>query len=566
MSAHATLRSRVSRMLAAGDLEPPGLAPAAVLVVRSLADPLPRRLRPDARLARLPAEWERAARGALEVRLRGAAGPARGAVPAAAGAVYFADTAEMLACFADDAARGLLRARWWWAALRRDLPAGPMEAVTALWVREARYVPAALAGLHARGRAVALVAALAPAHAAEVLAATTSAWRLPAAGAIAPTRTGRAGEAGPDRPAPGPPGAEIGEPPPPPWETLLAPGIVPPGIAPARRALLGVALALHGDPLRARAAVSVAAIDGWLAAARRAPTVPAAPDGGASRPPALRGPSPDPITRPKAAGVAVPDGTTRRPPEPVAQGPAQAPPRPVPTEGRPSRRTAAPREPVPRGGPGVGDGAETASPATWDGGAEQLETAVGGVLFLVNVLRQLRFFDALDDHFGVAPAVGGWAWIELFGRALLGRGPAGLADDPLWRVLAALDGRGPAAPLGGGFGCERFDLPAHWAVPAAAGAGGGRGALLRGPPLDPALRRFLGAVVPSLRAWLASRLGAPDPADALLLRRGSVRATGAHVDLHLPLDAATAPVRIAGLDVDPGWVPELGRVVTFHYT
>lgn len=38
-----------------------------------------------------------------------------------------------------------------------------------------------------------------------------------------------------------------------------------------------------------------------------------------------------------------------------------------------------------------------------------------------------------------------------------------------------------------------------------------------------------------------------------------------HVDVHLRMDDIRLPVRRAGLDVNPGWLPWLGRVVTFHY-
>ncbi len=38
-----------------------------------------------------------------------------------------------------------------------------------------------------------------------------------------------------------------------------------------------------------------------------------------------------------------------------------------------------------------------------------------------------------------------------------------------------------------------------------------------------------------------------------------------HVDLTLPMNAISLPARRAGLDRDPGWVPDLGRVVLFHF-
>jgi hypothetical protein len=33
----------------------------------------------------------------------------------------------------------------------------------------------------------------------------------------------------------------------------------------------------------------------------------------------------------------------------------------------------------------------------------------------------------------------------------------------------------------------------------------------------------------------------------------------------MDLKHVSLPVRLAGLDANPGWYPELGRVVTFHY-
>ncbi|MCG6942875.1 MAG: hypothetical protein LJE69_16690 [Thiohalocapsa sp.] len=52
---------------------------------------------------------------------------------------------------------------------------------------------------------------------------------------------------------------------------------------------------------------------------------------------------------------------------------------------------------------------------------------------------------------------------------------------------------------------------------------------------------------------------------ALLQVPGRLLHTPTHLDLHWPLAAVRLPVRLAALDIDPGWVPWLGRVVTFHY-
>jgi hypothetical protein len=195
-----------------------------------------------------------------------------------------------------------------------------------------------------------------------------------------------------------------------------------------------------------------------------------------------------------------------------------------------------------------------------------------GVFFLVNVLRSMDFFRALDEHFEVDPTVGGWAWVELVARALLGPDAAGLADDAVWRVLAELDGREPDVLPGGGFVAPRTEALPEWWIDLFRGAPPAPEA---SPPLGmqptAALGRFLDVVIPVIRARVEAALSAAggDPEErlepALLRRMGTVAATRTHVDVHLDLDQATLPVRLAGLDANPGWVPELARVVTFYF-
>jgi hypothetical protein len=73
-----------------------------------------------------------------------------------------------------------------------------------------------------------------------------------------------------------------------------------------------------------------------------------------------------------------------------------------------------------------------------------------------------------------------------------------------------------------------------------------------------------------LRAWLLAtrrwlrrqaRLGLAD----VVRRPGRMTATRTHLDLFFDLDQADIRIRRAGLDIDPGWVPWLGRVLYFHY-
>jgi hypothetical protein len=78
------------------------------------------------------------------------------------------------------------------------------------------------------------------------------------------------------------------------------------------------------------------------------------------------------------------------------------------------------------------------------------------------------------------------------------------------------------------------------------------------------------AIVSARHAWLHAvrhwirpngRMGLV----TLIRRRGLVLASRAHLDICFSLDQADVRLRRQALDVDPGWVPWLGRVVRFHY-
>jgi hypothetical protein len=52
---------------------------------------------------------------------------------------------------------------------------------------------------------------------------------------------------------------------------------------------------------------------------------------------------------------------------------------------------------------------------------------------------------------------------------------------------------------------------------------------------------------------------------SLIRRPAYVATTGTHIDVSIPFNLLDIRVRMAGLDIDPGWVPWLGRVIQFHY-
>jgi hypothetical protein len=231
-----------------------------------------------------------------------------------------------------------------------------------------------------------------------------------------------------------------------------------------------------------------------------------------------------------------------------------------------------------------------------------IATELGGVLYLTNLLIWL---DWLQPE-----GLSGWGMLEALARDLL---DCADDDDPLWELLASLDGREPGMPLSTAPVPELFRLPlkqvpCRWVVVehhervSILDAEGGyliadvprhgrtvadivqaemasynlqatwqRGNLPPFTPVRDDLRRRLG---PGVAFWLERAHGyvrymlehmLNDSAVALLYKAGHIAVSRTHIDLFMPFDQICIPVRRAGLDTNPGWVPELGYIVLFHF-
>lgn len=246
---------------------------------------------------------------------------------------------------------------------------------------------------------------------------------------------------------------------------------------------------------------------------------------------------------------------------------------------------------------------------------EAMQTELGGVLFLVTLLKSLRLPASLEEECSQELGIGTWEVLELCARCLLGPGATHLIHDPVWRALARLDGRAAEVPAGSGFiGRPCYRLPESWlaALPpmgrpaircrdtrvemwhpagivisdcevagaaevrAMAGSGsryGARGEWAGAAPLGVApgrpLRRFLSFLMPYLRWRLAASLGLRHTSRhrlaTILQRPATVWLTSTHVDVVMDLNQASGPIRLSGLDADPGWLPDFGHVIQFHY-
>ncbi|MCO5242434.1 MAG: hypothetical protein M9927_01115 [Anaerolineae bacterium] len=230
------------------------------------------------------------------------------------------------------------------------------------------------------------------------------------------------------------------------------------------------------------------------------------------------------------------------------------------------------------------DGAQTSvqnlETAEWLDG---VATELGGVLFLINLMQRLDLPNCFERDWQLASQIGPWGTLELLARGLLASelptfprvGNSDLRTDPLWSALAVIDGRRAGELPGGAIRLPAvLRVPATWAQwlntdPVEQVVDLAQLTPLAGGLLDGVghhLRVWLAAVLPLLRAMLSNALGQGfDPLSDLLLRRGQLYVTSSHVDLVMPLGSVAMPVRVAGLDFDPGWLPAFGRVVQFHY-
>jgi hypothetical protein len=692
------LRLRVSHVMDCAALEPAGLPPSAILLVRRLDDPHPRAFLPYVDAIRPGRAWERAAQSRLEELHRRAARPALGFVPNSCESVLFADPGEMLACLAYDLLHGNTNISWWWQLISRTLCPGSLEGWVAAWRRQPRYVPAALRILSERRAAVELVASLSSAAASSLFSEVVREFGLDLAltssllMADAHLHQAQAADSEQHELASRPVLPASAEAIPavaPPWSSVIPVALVPHTLEVTQSALLGVSLVLQYAPDAARSHRFSRHFNEWYRSAYRRPLKQT--NSGADwetghetdtqsetqlTPVVASEACREPDIAPDFTALPIADGgltrSTGQPEMPSAavasfsgvseqgrvrsqdnyrgfsedmveraissQLPSliQAPLAPASVEDLHSKGPVFQRIADKVIATGLHPSSEilskaAAAPVLREISLliEPIPTELGGVLFLVNLMRALRLPECLETEFGVE-AINGWTLLELLARCLLGPGRQAHIDDPLWTVLAGLNER--RVPVGDGFaGQKRYRLPATWisqlGMDESADIGvrlcGSRlqlwhssgfllldstmdslsarehieaecrsieevfrlrslthwrrvnrpaagGCCALGMKLEAEFRRFLAFLLPYVHYRLALALGAvPNRsfnfAAELLLRRGSLYVTATHVDLVMGMAQATGPIRLSGLDADPGWIPELGRVVKFSF-
>ncbi|MDX6475106.1 MAG: hypothetical protein QOH95_617 [Gaiellaceae bacterium] len=505
-------RLRTERALAGVELRPRGLAPGAVLLVRALR----------ARIGEAPA--------ALEDLLRSASRPAREAVPAASNAVLFSSRAELLACLAGDVCSGVAAGRWWWTLVAPDTtPSGAVQ----VWIETAEAVPAAFAILATRGTAVEVASTFGEAQA-EKLAAAVARVHGVATHVAAPVRPFTQGERDADRPG------SAGD---------SAPEADSSALKPAQANLLRLSLTLARAPaaLRMEAAAPARAdpLHGGpppssVGAGREQPRhrqreQPRRASSGA-HPPQRAPASPEPAAReslqpskaaprgpghPEAPAIAA-DVEPRAVP-PVAATPASvddALAETPPTTPRDEPATLPDAEQVvgPPAAPFAPSDLEEPVPLAW---RPPVATGLGGLLFLVGVAQRLGLYADFTEPAAPGLALDPWRFVALVGAALVDLEHQ--REDPIWALLAEL-ARGDDERL------PSDELDLHTA---------------------------------SVREWLETNVELTPP--EMLERPALVYADDTRVDAVFALVGHPIELRLAGIDIDPGWIPAAGRGLYFHF-
>ena len=573
--------------------------------------------------------WERAALGRLDALCISAARPARSAVGSAAEAVLFADQSELLACLALDLSTGGGTAWWWKSILRSHLARGfgvSPEVWLRVWAEHALYVPAAVELLEAKKVAVRVLERITPSQAWGLLLVVASAFGIPltalradcddvgpllATGNGGSTSQGVSDESG--LPAvTGESDTPAGQEQPTgssgchqtvtaPWEPYVASNAVPGTLGLERRALLGLSLLLHRAPRKMDGPRFVAHFRAWLSNERALR--------GASDPDGVTSPSDYSPPGPRAqdrSGTRVPS-TIDRPD--TAQNPAGLGAASKATQAQTDAHLDANEsntdihgdiQPAPLV---LNEASRAEAQFLFEDGCQ---TRLGGVFYLVHLLLR-------SDLLSFEVNLRGWALLELLARCLLYHEWEEVAEDPIWDALALLDLREPGTLPGADFTpLAAYEAPESWyrglndskryarfrsdrlevwhaegflaldsttAIHTASTEAATyarlthqqrrafrNGASVCAPGLDlsPQLRRFLHFLLPYVRWRLRRALGDTSLTDALR-RTGRLYITPNHVDLVMRMKQISVPVRIAGLDANPGWTPELGRIIKFHF-
>ena len=185
-----------------------------------------------------------------------------------------------------------------------------------------------------------------------------------------------------------------------------------------------------------------------------------------------------------------------------------------------------------------------AGPPVWWRGLPLLPTAAAGLWFLLPVLARLGIRVWLDEQFGMTGAEPSLAFVLP------------------WRILAELARRADTPPL-----------DPVWAVMRDGGVlqQGAETEFLKETRFPVSSDNAGQSVIwwcDQVQEWCAALPNQGERGltlESIVRRRGWLYMTATHIDVFFDLTQADLRLRRLGLDLDPGWLPWLRRVVTFYY-
>ncbi len=558
------LRVRIEQLLDNVDLQPPGLSSGALLIIRKIQGLVPL---PTTALVRSPqgerAHWIEQVHQQMATLYAMATRPGQQSVPANANAVLFSDAAEMLACLTRDILNGQAWQHWYWQRMLVTVPHFPAPALTMLWSMQAPFLPATLSILRS-DEAYTAIALLSHEELQQVIHAVCANFDLPQPSfgiskvslseSIFPSSAGLSSVHMSERLSGSPLAPDIAfgdfqaqnvkeQFIAPPWQRWLA-DVPQVNLSPEAQYLFGLGLTLYHAPSLAKSASFAQQTASWLQyykhVARNATFIERNTSTSVSSIHTNTGVIlsrnehvetehttssallPASVSEMSTADVqSVTEESilaTSHTSEEVKHEEVLYTTESVSTHERTTSSathvtrefTVAEAKPLPAGG---------------------ITTQLGGVLYLINLLPLLKSRIAEDIFAGYTS---GWGVIEVLAKGLLGTLYARDTDDAMWEVLTTLDGR--EDPHKGQFITSKL----HKQI------------------IQEAYRLLIGL------------LNDPDLdmtqiAELVLCRYGRVMVSRTHVDLFMSMEEIALPVRRAGLDRDPGWMPDLARIVLFHF-
>ncbi len=581
---------RVERRFSELDFSPPGLPPNAVLFIRSV-----RNLSPLASLDFIPQNWAAEIRQQIETYYRQAVHPQKGYIPATAESVIFIDYAEVLAALTS----AVIVGRWWnqwpWTDIIPMMQ--PAAALSTAWIKYIQYLPAAF-NLLTPAQIRAAVHLLTPSATNRIIQELRSTFALPE-----PTTTQAPVNIDPTFPLSSSQTTVVE----PPWTVWLPPTLSQSNLSPQENYLIGLIIGLHRAPAYVRSQPFAIRTARWLSAhPTQQPTEQPRRVIITSRP--IEAETPETSTAPQLpqAYITVDEAAREQWPEASKPTPstevALTVDKAVTSEE--SILEPSPDEPV-------------NSPLTFEGGQW---TRYAGILYLINLLGWLGLPQDWDE--ALAQHVSAWGLVELLARALLPDESLN-PDDAIWGILAGLDNRDFNSLIAPDFPQQSsFRLPAnllrrfapkqpHWRAALVEDhlrlLDDNDGYLIAEQPLDgrepsavldALLADYAGQGIqatwsvadnypdeilppfvtqvcnPHLQAWLQRTMGFVrywlrsiadlDPPEMLQIW-GRIAVTYTHVDVFMAMESIDIRIRKVGLDLNPGWMPDFGYIILFHF-